>query len=147
MKVLCILYDDPTDGMPDKYSIDELPKVDKYPDGTTVPSPKAIDFKPGELLGCVSGKYIFGQKLICTLNTLFDPENLISITIRPESFNLWLKVIFDSNSIFNTYIPLTFSNIIVSGIGILKSLNITEDILDWPFFNPVIKLDFLTISW
>jgi len=56
MKVLCILYDDPTDGMPSKYSIDELPKVDKYPDGTTVPSPKAIDFKPGELLGCVSGE-------------------------------------------------------------------------------------------
>ena len=56
MKVLCILYDDPTGGMPNSYLIDELPKVDKYPDGTTVPSPKAIDFKPGELLGCVSGE-------------------------------------------------------------------------------------------
>jgi len=56
MKVLCILYDDPTGGMPSSYAIDELPKIDKYPDGTTVPSPKAIDFKPGELLGCVSGE-------------------------------------------------------------------------------------------
>ena len=56
MKVLCILYDDPTDGMPTSYSLESLPKVDKYPDGTTVPSPKAIDFNPGELLGCVSGE-------------------------------------------------------------------------------------------
>jgi len=56
MKVLCILYDDPTGGMPSTYAIDELPKIDKYPDGTTVPNPKAIDFKPGELLGCVSGE-------------------------------------------------------------------------------------------
>ena len=56
MKILCILYDDPTGGMPSSYAIDELPKIDKYPDGTTVPSPKAIDFKPGELLGCVSGE-------------------------------------------------------------------------------------------
>ena len=56
MKVLCILYDDPTDGMPSSYSVETLPKIDKYPDGTTVPSPKAIDFKPGELLGCVSGE-------------------------------------------------------------------------------------------
>ena len=56
MKVLCILYDDPTGGMPSSYAIDELPKIDKYPDGTSVPNPKAIDFKPGELLGCVSGE-------------------------------------------------------------------------------------------
>jgi len=56
MKVLCILYDDPNGGMPSSYAIDELPKIDKYPDGTTVPNPKAIDFKPGELLGCVSGE-------------------------------------------------------------------------------------------
>jgi len=56
MKVLCILYDDPTGGMPSSYAIDKLPKIDKYPDGTTVPNPKAIDFKPGELLGCVSGE-------------------------------------------------------------------------------------------
>ena len=56
MKILCVLYDDPKDGMPDKYPITELPKIDVYPDGQTLPSPKAIDFKPGELLGCVSGE-------------------------------------------------------------------------------------------
>jgi len=55
MKVLCILYDDPTAGIPSSYAIDELPKIDKYPDGATVPSPKVIDFKTGKLLGCVSG--------------------------------------------------------------------------------------------
>merc|ERR1719463_803087 len=34
----------------------DLPKLDKYPDGMTVPTPKGIDFTPGELLGCVSGE-------------------------------------------------------------------------------------------
>ena len=56
MKILCVLYDDPKDGMPNEYPINELPKIDVYPDGQTLPSPKAIDFKPGELLGCVSGE-------------------------------------------------------------------------------------------
>ncbi|MBI73624.1 MAG: formate dehydrogenase, partial [Gammaproteobacteria bacterium] len=56
MKVLCILYDDPTDGMPEKYALDSIPKLDKYPDGMSLPTPKSIDFTPGELLGCVSGE-------------------------------------------------------------------------------------------
>ncbi len=56
MKILCILYDDPNGGMPSKYALDDLPKLDKYPDGMTLPSPKSIDFTPGELLGCVSGE-------------------------------------------------------------------------------------------
>ena len=56
MKILCILYVDPKGGMPSKYALDDLPKLDKYPDGMTLPSPKAIDFTPGELLGCVSGE-------------------------------------------------------------------------------------------
>ena len=55
-KVLCVLYDDPIDGMPRSYPRDTLPKLDRYPDGTTLPSPSAIDFTPGELLGCVSGE-------------------------------------------------------------------------------------------
>ena len=55
MKIVCILYDDPKDGMPESYPLDTLPKLDKYPDGMTLPNPKSIDFKPGELLGCVSG--------------------------------------------------------------------------------------------
>ena len=56
MKILCILYDDPKGGMPSSYALDGIPKLDKYPDGMTLPSPKAIDFNPGELLGCVSGE-------------------------------------------------------------------------------------------
>ena len=56
MKVLCVLYDDPQNGMPEDYALDNLPVIEKYPDGQTLPSPKDIDFKPGELLGCVSGE-------------------------------------------------------------------------------------------
>ncbi|MDB9817734.1 NAD-dependent formate dehydrogenase [Pelagibacterales bacterium] len=56
MKVLAILYDDPKGGMPSKYARDDLPKIEKYPDGMSLPSPKARDFTPGELLGCVSGE-------------------------------------------------------------------------------------------
>ena len=57
MKILCILYDDPKGGMPTSYPVKDLPKLEKYPDGMTLPSPKAqIDFTPGDLLGCVSGE-------------------------------------------------------------------------------------------
>ncbi len=56
MKVLCILYDDPKGGMPNSYAIKDLPKIHKYPDGMSLPSPKGRDFVPGELLGCVSGE-------------------------------------------------------------------------------------------
>jgi len=56
MKILCVLYDDPKDGMPKNYPLNELPELKKYPDGMTLPTPKAIDFTPGELLGCVSGE-------------------------------------------------------------------------------------------
>jgi len=56
MKVLCILYDDPKGGMPKSYPLGDLPKLEKYPDGMTLPSPKGRDFTPGELLGCVSGE-------------------------------------------------------------------------------------------
>jgi formate dehydrogenase len=55
-KVLCVLYDDPVDGYPPKYARDTIPKIERYPDGQTTPSPSKIDFTPGELLGCVSGE-------------------------------------------------------------------------------------------
>ena len=55
MKILCVLYDDPKGGMPKSYPLSDLPKLEKYPDGMTLPSPKGRDFTPGELLGCVSG--------------------------------------------------------------------------------------------
>jgi formate dehydrogenase len=53
--VLCVLYDDPVDGYPPAYPRDDVPRIERYPDGQTTPTPKAIDFTPGELLGCVSG--------------------------------------------------------------------------------------------
>ena len=55
-KVLAVLYDDPVDGYPKKYARDDIPKIDHYPDGQTTPTPSAIDFKPGQLLGSVSGE-------------------------------------------------------------------------------------------
>src|SRR5438552_18499183 len=51
VKVLCVLYDDPVSGHPKSYARDGIPEVEHYPGGQTTPSPKLIDFKPGELLG------------------------------------------------------------------------------------------------
>jgi formate dehydrogenase len=55
-KILCVLYDDPVDGYPKSYARSGLPVLEKYPGGQTLPTPKAIDFKPGDLLGSVSGE-------------------------------------------------------------------------------------------
>src|SRR5262245_29213533 len=55
-KVVAVLYDDPVDGYPKTYARDDIPKVERYPDGMTTPTPSAIDFKPGQLLGSVSGE-------------------------------------------------------------------------------------------
>ncbi|MER8485208.1 NAD-dependent formate dehydrogenase [Mesorhizobium sp. M1322] len=55
-KVVCVLYDDPVDGYPSNYARDGLPKLDRYPGGQTLPTPKAIDFESGVLLGSVSGE-------------------------------------------------------------------------------------------
>ena len=55
-KILCVLYDDPVDGHPTSYPRDDLPKIERYPDGQTLPTPRAIDFQPGQLLGSVSGE-------------------------------------------------------------------------------------------
>jgi formate dehydrogenase len=85
-KVLCVLYDDPVEGMPKKYARDSIPHIERYPGGQTAPTPKQIDFKPGELLGCVSGelglrKYLEsqGHKLVVTSdkdgpNSVFERE-------------------------------------------------------------------------
>ena len=55
-KIVCVLYDDPINEYPKSYARDDLPKLTNYPDGQTLPSPKTIDFKPGHLLGSVSGE-------------------------------------------------------------------------------------------
>jgi formate dehydrogenase len=71
--VLCVLYDDPVDGYPPSYARADIPHIERYHDGQTTPTPQAIDFTPGELLGCVSGglglrKFLEdrGHKLIVT---------------------------------------------------------------------------------
>src|SRR5258706_4082096 len=55
-KVLCVLYDDPKDGYPKSYPRSGIPKIERYPDGQSVPTPKQIDFTPVVLLGSVSGE-------------------------------------------------------------------------------------------
>jgi formate dehydrogenase len=55
-KIVCVLYDDPIDVYPPPSVRDDLPVIDHYPNGQTTPSPSAIDFEPGALLGCVSGE-------------------------------------------------------------------------------------------
>jgi len=55
-KILCALYDDPLTGYPPKYARDSIPKITKYADGQNTPTPSGIDFRPGDLLGCVSGE-------------------------------------------------------------------------------------------
>jgi formate dehydrogenase len=72
-KIVCVLFEDPIDGYPPAYARDDLPKIDHYPGGQSVPTPKAIDFKPGTLLGSVSAelglrKYLesHGHQLVVT---------------------------------------------------------------------------------
>jgi formate dehydrogenase len=55
-KIVCVLYDDPATGYPTSYARAEIPAIEGYPGGQTAPSPKAIDFTPGALLGSVSGE-------------------------------------------------------------------------------------------
>src|SRR5260370_756796 len=85
-KVLCVLYDDPVSGVPKSYARDAIPRIERYPGGQIAPTPKKIDFTPGELLGCVSGalglrKYLEsqGHSLVVTSdkdgpNSLFERE-------------------------------------------------------------------------
>jgi formate dehydrogenase len=55
-KILSVLYDDPVGGYPPSYARDDIPTIERYYDGQTTPTPEAIDFTPGELLGSVSGE-------------------------------------------------------------------------------------------
>ncbi|HET6486436.1 MAG TPA: NAD-dependent formate dehydrogenase [Spirochaetia bacterium] len=55
-KIVCVLYADPVDGYPRTYPRDDVPRLERYPNGQTLPTPKSIDFKPGQLLGSVSGE-------------------------------------------------------------------------------------------
>ena len=73
-KVVCVLYPDPVIGYPPAYARDDIPVIKGYANGQTVPNPHGeLGFKPGELIGCVSGelglrKYLEanGHELIVT---------------------------------------------------------------------------------
>jgi formate dehydrogenase len=54
--ILCVLYDDPVSGYPPSYARADIPKIERYHDGQTTPTPERIAFTPGELLGSVSGE-------------------------------------------------------------------------------------------
>ena len=99
-KIICVLYDDPVNGYPKSYARDDLPQPERYPDGQTLPSPRAIDFVPGALLGSVSGelglrKYLEknGHQLVVTSSKdgadsvldreLHDAEIVISLPFWP----------------------------------------------------------------
>jgi formate dehydrogenase len=97
-KVLCVLYDDPVDGYPKSYARDGIPKIDRYPDGQTAPTPEAIDFKPGTLLGSVSGelglrKFLesHGHKFVVTSdkdgpNSVFERELVDADVVISQPF-------------------------------------------------------------
>ena len=55
-KILCVLYPDPVDGYPSSYARNDMPVLERYPNGQTLPSPQAVGFTPGQLLGSVSGE-------------------------------------------------------------------------------------------
>jgi formate dehydrogenase len=54
-KIVCVLYEDPVHGYPTQYPRDDIPEITRYPGGQSAPSPQAVDFVPGQLLGSVSG--------------------------------------------------------------------------------------------
>jgi formate dehydrogenase len=97
-KILCVLYDDPIDGYPTSYPRDDLPKIERYPDGQTLPTPKAIDFEPGALLGSVSGELGLrnfleagGHQLVVTsdkdgANSEFDRELVDADVVISQPF-------------------------------------------------------------
>lgn len=81
-KIVCVLYPDPVDGYPTSYARADLPKLEHYPGGQTVPTPKAIDFRPGDLLGSVSGelglrKYLESQGHTLVVTSDKDGESSV----------------------------------------------------------------------
>lgn len=98
MKILTVLYDDPVDGYPTSYARDSIPKFIHYFEGQTMPSPEKIDFKPGQLLGSVSGelglrKFLsdLGHTLVVTSdkdgpNSVFEKELIDADIVISQPF-------------------------------------------------------------
>lgn len=89
--VLCVLYPDPVTGYPPNYARDDIPTITHYANGQTAPTPTGpLGFKPGELVGCVSGElglrsYLekLGHELIVTRDK--DGPNSKFEEILPEA--------------------------------------------------------------
>ncbi|MBX3099559.1 MAG: NAD-dependent formate dehydrogenase [Salinibacterium sp.] len=80
-KIVIVLYPDPTVGFPPIYARDSLPVIERYPNGQTLPTPSAIDFSPGQLLGSVSG----GLGLVRWLESLGHEVIVTSDKEGPDS--------------------------------------------------------------
>jgi formate dehydrogenase len=97
-KVLCVLYDDPIEGYPTSYPRDDIPTIAAYPGGQSAPTPSAIDFTPGELLGSVSGQLGLrtflegaGHELVVTADkdgpdSVFERELVDSAVVISQPF-------------------------------------------------------------
>ena len=72
-KIVCVLYEDPVTGYPRTYARDDIPNIERYPGGQTTPTPKSIDFRPGQLLGSVSGELGLRKFLESQGHTLVSP--------------------------------------------------------------------------
>jgi formate dehydrogenase len=84
-KVLVVLYPDPSTGYPPVAARDSIPVIASYPNGQTLPSPKALDFTPGDLVGSVSGELglrKFLEDLGHTLVVTSDKEGADSVFER-----------------------------------------------------------------
>lgn len=90
-KILCVLYPDPEGGYPPPYPRDDIPAIFHYANGQTAPTPKGpLGFKPGELVGCVSGELGLrawleknGHELIVTSDK--DGPNSVFETHLPDA--------------------------------------------------------------
>lgn len=89
-KIVCVLYDDPVDGFPPAYARDDVPTIDHYPDGQSTPSPRDIDFTPGELLGSVSGelglrRYLESEGHTLVVTTSKEPPDSVLDRELPDA--------------------------------------------------------------
>ena len=122
-KILCVLYADPAEGYPNSYPRDHLPHVEKYPDGQSLPTPRSIDFQPGQLLGCVSGELglrpfleAAGHKLVVTSdkdgpNSVFERELVDADVVISQPF--WPGYLTEERIAKAKYLKLA----ITAGIG------------------------------
>lgn len=55
-KILAVLFPNAENGHPTDYARQDIPTIDEYPDGQSTPTPRDVDFTPGEMLGDVAGE-------------------------------------------------------------------------------------------